>query len=71
MSIAGLPSLGLLVKLGSIIVHADEMTSQDGHRFDRVAFESLLSDPEVVEWISGMTKAGFLPVKRKGGGVSC
>ena len=59
-------TLGLLVKLGSIIVHADEFLSEGGHEFDKVAFEQGLSDPEVMAWIKEMTSQGFLPVKRTG-----
>jgi hypothetical protein len=56
------PSLRLLVKLGSIAVHVDEMLSPKGHDFDRTAIKGLLNDAKVKEWI----KAGgaFLPVKR-------
>ncbi len=59
------PSINLLVKLGSIAVHVDEMLSPDGHNFDRVAIEQLLKDPEVKDWIKQMTAAAMLPVKRK------
>lgn len=57
------PSLALLMKLGSIAVHADEMLSTDGHEFDRVALKSLLTDPEVVAWIKKMGE--LLPRKRR------
>lgn len=56
------PSLSLLVKLGSIAVHADEMLSPTGHDFDRLALRSLLTDPEVVAWTEQMGE--FLPRKR-------
>ena len=39
------PSLALLVKLGSIAVHAAEYISPDGHPFDKNAIQSLLDDP--------------------------
>ncbi len=58
------PSAGLLVKLGSIIVHYEEMTSPKGHEFDKFALNSLLEDAEVVEWFKGMHKNAMLPVKR-------
>lgn len=58
------PSVSLLVKLGSIVIHADEYTSPDGHDFDRTAICSGLMDAEVQEWIAEMTKMAFLPVKR-------
>lgn len=59
------PTVSLLVKLGSIAVHIEELQSDDGHAFDRIAVQSLLNDPEVVEWVRHMDKAGFLPKKRK------
>lgn len=65
---ASKPSLGLLLKLGSIVVHADEITEDDGenaHEFDYMAIRAALADPEVILWIREMSKSGFLPVKRK------
>lgn len=56
------PSLGLLSKLGSIAVHADEMISAKGHPYDRAALEQLLVDPEVRQWINEM--GVYMPVKR-------
>lgn len=56
------PSTSLLVKLGSIAVHAEEFLSLKGHNFDRIALQSVLDDPEVVEWIRAM--GAFLPLKR-------
>lgn len=58
------PTLSLLCKLGSIVVHADEATEHGGHEFDVIAIRNVLNDPEVAAWISGMTRKGFLPVKR-------
>jgi hypothetical protein len=59
------PSASVLCKLGSIIVHAEEMlTPSKRHVFDYVAFNALLDDPEVVEWLKGMGAQGLLPVKR-------
>jgi hypothetical protein len=57
------PGLSLLVKLGSIAVHAEEMLSPEGHVFDTVAINKLIDDPEVKTWIKDMK--AFLPVKRK------
>ena len=57
------PSLSLLCKLGSLAVHADELTGI-GHTFDLEAIKSLMSDPEVKAWIKAM--GPFLPVKRHG-----
>jgi hypothetical protein len=59
------PSPGLLCKLGSIAVHADELLSSDGHAFDKIALERLMADPEVVEWMAQMDAAAMLPKRRK------
>lgn len=59
------PSATLLVKLGSIAVHAEEFHSPDGHVYDKVAMEQLLADPEVRDWIARMDALAFLPKKRK------
>jgi len=58
------PSPSLLLKVGSIIVHAQELASPGGHPFDGVALEGLLHDPEVVEWLLAMDKAAYLPKMR-------
>lgn len=58
------PSVGLLVKLGSMIVHYQEMQSSKGHAFDRAALETLEQDAEVVEWFAQMNERALLPVKR-------
>ena len=58
------PSASLLVKLGSIIVHFEEMNSSKGHHFDKHALDTLQSDPEVVNWFKQMNKMAMLPVKR-------
>jgi hypothetical protein len=56
------PSLTLLVKLGSIAVHADELISFDGRQLDKDVIKDLLADPEVRQWIASM--GALLPVKR-------
>jgi len=56
------PPLSLLVKLGSAVVHAEELLSPAGHKFDHIALNQLLRDPEVVEWMKAM--GAFLPVRR-------
>jgi len=56
------PELGLLVKLGSIAVHVEEMMSPKGHRFDKAAIQTLLDDAEVKQWIKDM--GVYMPVKR-------
>ena len=56
------PNLTTLVKLGSVIVHVEEMISPKGHIFDKIALESLLQDPDVQVWIRTMSV--YLPLKR-------
>ena len=58
------PTPNLLSKLGSIAVHIQEYLSQMGHPFDEVTLRSLLSDPEVKEWLEAMDELALLPVKR-------
>jgi hypothetical protein len=66
------PPLALLVKLGSIAVHADEMNDYGfdprTHQFlfDRTELGQLLADPEVRGWLTAMRKEGLVPVKRDG-----
>ncbi len=56
--------LGLQCKLVSIIVHVEEGSGPDGHTFDWTATRSLLADPEVQEWVTGMMRRGLAPVPR-------
>ena len=58
------PTTVLLVKLGSIVVHAEELTGPNGHDFDKAALDALLSDEDVIEWRAAMDAMGLLPVKR-------
>lgn len=58
------PPLPLLVKLGSLIVHYQELNSPESHPYDQKAIDSLENDPEVVEWLKTMDQNGFLPKKR-------
>lgn len=58
------PSASLLVKLGSIAVHAEELLSPNRHVFDRDALKTLYDDPEVVEWRKQMDAMAMLPVMR-------
>lgn len=58
------PSLTLLIKLGSIAVHVEELLAPGGHSFDRQAIEGLLADPEVVTFRAEMDAQALLPVKR-------
>lgn len=56
------PSLTLLCKLGSALVHTEELLSPKGHVLDKTALDNLLKDPEVQAWVKGM--GVYLPVKR-------
>ena len=56
------PSLPLLCKIGSALIHAEEWLSPTGNFFDKGALEGLLADPEVKAWIKAM--GPLLPVKR-------
>jgi len=56
------PSLSLLVKLSSIVVHAEELCSPKRHHFDLAAIKTLFDDEEVKQWIKSM--GPFAPVKR-------
>ena len=64
------PPPQLLIKLGSAIVHFDEMRSynfdQGRHEysFDLAAIDTLLNDKDVQAWLKQMTDLAFLPVKR-------
>ena len=59
------PTADLLVKLGSLVVHYEELTSPHGHPFDRSAIEQLRQDPQVDQWFTTMQSQGFLPRKRQ------
>ena len=58
------PSPALLCKLGSVIVHADELLSPFGHNFDREALKALLSDSDVSDWLNAMGELALIPLKR-------
>lgn len=58
------PKPSLLCKLGSIVVHVEELLSPSGHPADKAALDTLLTDPEVRYWLSAMQAGGYLPVKR-------
>ena len=57
------PNQGLLMKIGSIIVHLEEYIETDIHT-DLKAAQALLEDPEVETWIKEMYAKALLPVKR-------
>lgn len=56
--------LGLLSKIGSLIVHADEFMSEGGHAVDRQAFQAQMNDPEIAGFLEELRAASLLPVKR-------
>lgn len=58
------PDAGLLIKLGSALIHAEEFLSPHGHPFDKNTFDTLMRDPEIIEWIKEMDKLALLPKKR-------
>lgn len=58
------PPPALLIKLGSIIVHYEEMLSPGGHGLDKIALDDLLNDAEVKDWLETMDRGAFLPKKR-------
>ena len=57
-------SLTLLIKLGSIAIHTEELLSPRGHQFDRDALNTLLNDKEVRELLENPELKVFFPVKR-------
>ena len=58
------PPPTLLIKLGSAAVHAAEFLAPGGHPLDKQAFEALMADHEVVEWLAAMDKDALLPLRR-------
>lgn len=58
------PSPALLIAIGSLVAHYEELTSPHGHPADKVAIDSLRNHPDVKEWFDEMSRKAFLPVKR-------
>ena len=58
------PEASLLMKLGSIVVHTQEMLSAKGHPFDKAALDALMADPEITTWLAAMDKLALIPKKR-------
>jgi hypothetical protein len=56
------PSIQILISLGSIAVHVEEYLSPGGHPVDLETIKSLLSDPNLQDWIKDM--GVYLPLKR-------
>lgn len=60
------PDTATLCKLGSIVIHTEELLSPHGHHFDKAALDQLMHDEDVVRWLKGMRKLALLPEKRNG-----
>ena len=58
------PSAVILIKLGSIAVHAEEILSDKVHPFDLDTLKALLNDSDVKTWLAEMDKLALLPKKR-------
>lgn len=58
------PSATLLIKIGSLLVHYQELHGGQGHAFDKNVIDQLEADPDVVDWLETMTRGAFLPVRR-------
>lgn len=59
------PPVTVLMKLGSLAVHVEELLSPDGHEFDKAVIDALLQDEELKIWLEEMDEMAFLPKKRK------
>lgn len=58
------PSMSLLAKVGSIIVHVEEAMGSKQHRFDVMALQHGIEDAEVKSWLEQMRKLALVPEKR-------
>jgi hypothetical protein len=58
------PSVSLLVKIGSALVHAQEFIGKDGDLFDLHALHVALDDPDVKAWIEEGIDKALLPLRR-------
>lgn len=58
------PEIPLLAKIGSIVVHTEEMMSDAGHEVDKRALDALIQDPDVVAWLRAMRLLALIPEKR-------
>jgi ribosome biogenesis GTPase A len=59
-----IPLTSTLCKLGSIVVHVQEILSKKGHNFDVLALQDLVNDAEVNQWLEEMNRLALVPVKR-------
>lgn len=48
--------------LASVVVHAEEMLSSDGHAFDRAALGTAVEHPSVQAWVKSL--GPLAPLKR-------
>ena len=58
------PKPTVLIKLGSIYVHAKEGLSEKKHEFDWIALKQLLEDEELKQWIKEMDYLALIPKER-------
>jgi hypothetical protein len=58
------PPASVIVKLGSIARHVEELCGPQPHVLDQHALEALLGDPEVQEWMKAADGVALLPVPR-------
>lgn len=57
-------SFTLLIKLGSIAIHIEELLSPKGHELDKEALKTLLEDKEVRIFLEDPKMKVFFPIKR-------
>lgn len=55
--------ISIISKLGSILVHLQELLSPGAHEFDSTVLKQLLDDPEVKGFLGDIDPA-LLPVRR-------
>jgi hypothetical protein len=58
------PSPGVVVKLGSIARHVEELCGPQPHVLDQHALKALIADPEVQEWMKAADNMALLPLPR-------
>jgi len=58
------PPVSVLAKLGSAVVHAQEMLGPKGHQFDRTALDAIMADPEVCTWLELAGDVALITLKR-------
>jgi hypothetical protein len=58
------PALSLLVKLGGLLIHAEEFMEPGGSPLDLVEFKQGMKDADVQNWIREGVGMALLPLKR-------